>query len=128
MCYFPASRHPSSVIFPFCFHAARMASLKPTQLILKPLTYEIPGFRQESPFLGREWLFPELNNCFTKDQSSGEKYRGVALLGDIGMGKSFAVGRIVALSTLSAFLVNSASMNRRSSGVTFDWACINCIQ
>ncbi|PIK39220.1 hypothetical protein BSL78_23939 [Apostichopus japonicus] len=94
---------------------ARMASLKSPQLILKPLTYEIPGFRQECPFLGREWLFPELEMCFTKEQSSSEMLRGVALLGDIGMGKSFVVGRIVALSTLSAFLVNSATMNRRSS-------------
>ncbi|XP_071825328.1 uncharacterized protein [Apostichopus japonicus] len=94
---------------------ARMASLKSPQLILKPLTYEIPGFRQECPFLGREWLFPELEKCFTKEQSSSEMLRGVALLGDIGMGKSFVVGRIVALSTLSAFLVNSATMNRRSS-------------
>ncbi|PIK60668.1 hypothetical protein BSL78_02360 [Apostichopus japonicus] len=67
---------------------ARMASLKSPQLILKPLTYEIPGFRQECPFLGREWLFPELEKCFTKEQSSSEMLRGVALLGDIDFDSS----------------------------------------
>ena len=105
-----------------------MASLKPTQLILKPQTFEIPGFRQEFPFVGREWFFPELERCYSKDNNSPEKLRGVALLGDIGMGKSYIIGRMVALSTLSCFLVNSPNLNRLSTGIFTNILFLICLR
>ncbi|XP_033624485.1 protein TANC1-like isoform X2 [Asterias rubens] len=86
---------------------ARLPNYKPTQLLLRPIAFEIPGFHQDIPLIGREWLFIDLDRSLLKDPTS--KLRGVVLLGDVGTGKTTIVAKLVSLSALSQFLVNDSS-------------------
>ncbi|XP_022099780.1 protein TANC1-like isoform X2 [Acanthaster planci] len=85
----------------------RLPVYKPSQLLLRPITFEIPGFHQDNPVIGREWLFIDLEHSLIKDTTS--KLRGVVLLGEVGTGKTTIVAKLVSLSILSQFLVNDSS-------------------
>ncbi|XP_038045459.1 protein TANC1-like [Patiria miniata] len=87
----------------------RLPVYKPSQLLLRPITFEIPGFHQDNPLIGREWLFIDLERSLLKDATAASKLRGVVLLGEVGTGKTTIVAKLVSLSSLSQFLVNDSS-------------------
>lgn len=91
----------------YSINSARMQALKPTHLLLRPMTFEIPGFSQKSAFVGREWLFPEMERCLGKDPTLAAKLKGLGILGDVGMGKTSIIAKMVSLSTLGTLLINS---------------------
>ena len=39
------------------------------QLLLKPISFEIPGFQHDMTLIGRDWLFPELEKMLTKESN-----------------------------------------------------------
>ena len=76
------------------------------QLLLKALTFEIPGFQHDMTLIGRDWLFPELEKMLTKE-SNAAKNKGAAILGEVGFGKTAIIAKMVSLSALSQYLTNS---------------------
>lgn len=67
------------------------ASLQPA---LKPLFFEVPQPDQDPAFVGRQWLYDEINQEFQKDNS-----RGVVIVGCPGSGKTAAILQLVDYST-----------------------------
>ncbi|XP_066542268.1 protein TANC1 isoform X2 [Hoplias malabaricus] len=75
---------------------ARFAPYKPTDIMLKPLLFEVPSITTDSVFVGRDWLFQQLEDDLT-DSQTGES-RGVTVVGNVGFGKTAIISRLVALS------------------------------
>ncbi|XP_056285820.1 protein TANC2 isoform X2 [Pseudoliparis swirei] len=67
-----------------------------SHIALKPLLFEVPSITMDSVFTGREWLFQEIDAHLNGPNSSTN--RGVAVVGNIGFGKTAIVSRLVALS------------------------------
>ncbi|XP_077561766.1 zinc-RING finger and ankyrin repeat domain-containing protein rolling pebbles isoform X5 [Haemaphysalis longicornis] len=67
------------------------ASLQPA---LKPLFFQVPQPDQDPPFVGRQWLFDEIDQECQKDNS-----RGVVIVGCPGSGKTAAILQLVESST-----------------------------
>ena len=86
---------------------ARLIQYKPQQLLLKPIQFEIPGFQHDMTLIGRDWLFPDLERMLTKE-SMAAKNKGVAILGEVGFGKTAIIAKLISLSALSGFLTNSS--------------------
>ncbi|XP_078453991.1 protein TANC1-like isoform X1 [Lampetra planeri] len=85
--------------------AARLPSCKPVDAALKPLTFELPSVAGEVSFIGREWLFRELElrlgGRASVGGSSGSSIGGsggVFIVGGVGSGKTAIVARLVRLS------------------------------
>ncbi|KAL6094582.1 tanc2 [Pungitius sinensis] len=74
----------------------RFAPYRPQDIALKPLLFEVPSITMDSVFTGREWLFQEIDAHL--NGPNGGTTRGVAVLGNIGFGKTAIVSRLVALS------------------------------
>ncbi|XP_062416233.1 protein TANC2 [Pungitius pungitius] len=74
----------------------RFAPYRPQDIALKPLLFEVPSITMDSVFTGREWLFQEIDAHL--NGPNGGANRGVAVLGNIGFGKTAIVSRLVALS------------------------------
>lgn len=74
----------------------RFAPYRPQDIALKPLLFEVPSITMDSVFTGREWLFQEIDGHL--NQPSGSTSRGVAVVGNIGFGKTAIISRMVALS------------------------------
>uniref|UniRef100_G3NGR0 Tetratricopeptide repeat, ankyrin repeat and coiled-coil containing 2b n=1 Tax=Gasterosteus aculeatus aculeatus TaxID=481459 RepID=G3NGR0_GASAC len=74
----------------------RFAPYRPQDIALKPLLFEVPSITMDSVFTGREWLFQEIDAHLNSPNASTN--RGVAVLGNIGFGKTAIVSRLVALS------------------------------
>lgn len=66
-------------------------SLQPA---LKPLFFEVPQADQDPPFVGRQWLFDEIDQELQKDNS-----KGVVIVGCPGSGKTAAILQLVDYST-----------------------------
>ncbi|XP_077525159.1 zinc-RING finger and ankyrin repeat domain-containing protein rolling pebbles isoform X1 [Amblyomma americanum] len=66
-------------------------SLQPA---LKPLFFEVPQAELDPPFVGRQWLFDEIDQELQKDNS-----RGVVIIGCPGSGKTAAILQLVDYST-----------------------------
>uniref|UniRef100_W5KRI6 Tetratricopeptide repeat, ankyrin repeat and coiled-coil containing 1b n=1 Tax=Astyanax mexicanus TaxID=7994 RepID=W5KRI6_ASTMX len=75
---------------------ARFAPYKPADIMLKPLLFEVPSITTDSVFVGRDWLFQQLEDVLT-DCQTGES-RGVTVVGNVGFGKTAIISRLVALS------------------------------
>uniref|UniRef100_A0A8B9HUM8 Tetratricopeptide repeat, ankyrin repeat and coiled-coil containing 1b n=1 Tax=Astyanax mexicanus TaxID=7994 RepID=A0A8B9HUM8_ASTMX len=75
---------------------ARFAPYKPADIMLKPLLFEVPSITTDSVFVGRDWLFQQLEDVLT-DSQTGES-RGVTVVGNVGFGKTAIISRLVALS------------------------------
>ncbi|XP_055072246.2 protein TANC1 isoform X1 [Misgurnus anguillicaudatus] len=75
---------------------ARFTPYKPTDIMLKPLLFEVPSITTDSVFVGRDWLFQQLEDDLRPSQS-GES-SGVILVGNVGFGKTAIISRLVALS------------------------------
>ncbi|XP_059181058.1 protein TANC2 isoform X4 [Centropristis striata] len=74
----------------------RFAPYRPQDIALKPLLFEVPSITMDSVFTGREWLFQEID-AHLNSPNSGTN-RGVAVVGNIGFGKTAIISRLVALS------------------------------
>uniref|UniRef100_A0A671PKZ2 Protein TANC1-like n=1 Tax=Sinocyclocheilus anshuiensis TaxID=1608454 RepID=A0A671PKZ2_9TELE len=75
---------------------ARFAPYKPTDIMLKPLLFEVPSITTDSVFVGRDWLFQQLENDL-RPSESGES-SGSVIVGNVGFGKTAIISRLVALS------------------------------
>ncbi|KAJ8345475.1 hypothetical protein SKAU_G00296680 [Synaphobranchus kaupii] len=74
----------------------RFAPYRPPDISLKPLLFEVPSITMDSVFIGRDWLFQEIDAQLRSSNSSSN--RGVVVVGNIGYGKTAIVSRLVALS------------------------------
>ncbi|KAL7881882.1 hypothetical protein AOLI_G00087310 [Acnodon oligacanthus] len=75
---------------------ARFAPYKPADIMLKPLLFEVPSITTDSVFVGRDWLFQQLEDVLT-DSQTGESC-GATVVGSVGFGKTAVISRLVALS------------------------------
>ncbi|XP_055448079.1 protein TANC2 isoform X5 [Psammomys obesus] len=74
----------------------RFAPYRPPDISLKPLLFEVPSITTESVFVGRDWVFHEID---VQLQSSNDNVnQGVVIVGNIGFGKTAIISRLVALS------------------------------
>ncbi|XP_035991978.1 protein TANC1 [Fundulus heteroclitus] len=74
----------------------RLVAFKQTDIMLKPLLFEVPGVTAETPFVGRDWLFARLEEVLRK--SSSCEGRGAVIVGNAGSGKTAIIWRLVTLS------------------------------
>uniref|UniRef100_H3DGE8 Tetratricopeptide repeat, ankyrin repeat and coiled-coil containing 1b n=1 Tax=Tetraodon nigroviridis TaxID=99883 RepID=H3DGE8_TETNG len=75
---------------------ARFAPYKPVDIMLKPLLFEVPSITTDSVFVGRDWLFQELEGILkTTDCTQSQ---GAVVVGSVGYGKTAIISRLVALS------------------------------
>uniref|UniRef100_A0A4W3HWR9 Tetratricopeptide repeat, ankyrin repeat and coiled-coil containing 2 n=1 Tax=Callorhinchus milii TaxID=7868 RepID=A0A4W3HWR9_CALMI len=74
----------------------RFAPYRPPDISLKPLLFEVPSITTDSVFIGRDWLFHEIDAQLKCGNSSVN--RGVVIVGNIGFGKTAIISRLVALS------------------------------
>lgn len=92
---------------------ARFAPYKPADIMLKPLLFEVPSITTDSVFVGRDWLFQQLEDVLT-DSQTGES-RGVTVVGNVGFGKTAVISRLVALSCHGGRMRQIASNSPNSS-------------
>lgn len=76
--------------------AVRFAPYRPPDISLKPLLFEVPSITTESVFVGRDWVFHEIDAQLQSSNASVN--RGVVIVGNIGFGKTAIISRLVALS------------------------------
>uniref|UniRef100_A0A663FBW5 Tetratricopeptide repeat, ankyrin repeat and coiled-coil containing 2 n=1 Tax=Aquila chrysaetos chrysaetos TaxID=223781 RepID=A0A663FBW5_AQUCH len=76
--------------------ALRFAPYRPPDISLKPLLFEVPSITTESVFVGRDWVFHEIDAQLQSSNASVN--RGVVIVGNIGFGKTAIISRLVALS------------------------------
>ncbi|XP_074796898.1 protein TANC2 isoform X8 [Natator depressus] len=74
----------------------RFAPYRPPDISLKPLLFEVPSITTESVFVGRDWVFHEIDAQLQSANASVN--RGVVIVGNIGFGKTAIISRLVALS------------------------------
>uniref|UniRef100_A0A3B3VJG9 Tetratricopeptide repeat, ankyrin repeat and coiled-coil containing 1 n=1 Tax=Poecilia latipinna TaxID=48699 RepID=A0A3B3VJG9_9TELE len=68
----------------------------PKDIMLKPLLFEVPSITTDSVFVGRDWLFQQLEDMLKASESS--ENHGVVVVGSVGYGKTAIISRLVALS------------------------------
>ncbi|CAH6776287.1 Tanc2 [Phodopus roborovskii] len=76
--------------------AVRFAPYRPPDISLKPLLFEVPSITTESVFVGRDWVFHEID--VQLQSSNANVNQGVVIVGNIGFGKTAIISRLVALS------------------------------
>ncbi|XP_047218740.1 protein TANC1-like isoform X2 [Girardinichthys multiradiatus] len=74
----------------------RLVPFKQTDILLKPLLFEVPGVSAETPFVGRDWLFARLEEVLRKTSTC--EGRGAVIVGNAGSGKTAIIWRLVSLS------------------------------
>ncbi|XP_039091837.1 protein TANC2 isoform X4 [Hyaena hyaena] len=72
------------------------APYRPPDISLKPLLFEVPSITTESVFVGRDWVFHEIDAQLQSSNTSVNQ--GVVIVGNIGFGKTAIISRLVALS------------------------------
>uniref|UniRef100_A0A8C2ZCH7 Tetratricopeptide repeat, ankyrin repeat and coiled-coil containing 2 n=1 Tax=Cyclopterus lumpus TaxID=8103 RepID=A0A8C2ZCH7_CYCLU len=108
----------------------RFAPYRPQDIALKPLLFEVPSITMDSVFTGREWLFQEIDAHLNSPNASTN--RGVAVVGNIGFGKTAIVSRLVALSCHGTRMRQiasdspQASPKRRRSLLSYDQRAFIC--
>lgn len=78
------------------FLLVRFAPYRPPDISLKPLLFEVPSITTESVFVGRDWVFHEIDAQLQSSNASVNQ--GVVIVGNIGFGKTAIISRLVALS------------------------------
>ncbi|KAK4290338.1 hypothetical protein Pmani_036750 [Petrolisthes manimaculis] len=73
----------------------RFASYRGAQLSLRPLFFEVPQQDPDPLFIGRAWLFREMEAHMTADAPTN---RGIILTGGVGAGKTAAILQLVEYS------------------------------
>ncbi|XP_076455894.1 uncharacterized protein LOC143290385 isoform X2 [Babylonia areolata] len=91
----------------------RFTPIRPPQLHLKPITFEVPHPEGKPLFLGREWVFHEMDMVLSADSPS--RYPGVVLLGGIGSGKTAIIEQLVAHSCFQSSSPSLSSTTTKSA-------------
>uniref|UniRef100_A0A8C7V0I2 Tetratricopeptide repeat, ankyrin repeat and coiled-coil containing 1b n=1 Tax=Oncorhynchus mykiss TaxID=8022 RepID=A0A8C7V0I2_ONCMY len=92
---------------------ARFAPYKTVDIMLKPLLFEVPSITTDSVFVGRDWLFQQLEDVLKGDGC--EESRGAVVVGNVGFGKTAIISRLVALSCHGGRMRQIASNSPSSS-------------
>ncbi|KAM4731699.1 protein TANC1-like isoform 2-T2 [Anableps anableps] len=96
----------------------RFAPYKPSDIMLKPLLFEVPSITTDSVFVGRDWLFQQLEDILKASESN--ENHGVVVVGSVGYGKTAIISRLVALSChggrMRQIASNSPSASPKSAG------------
>ncbi|PIO39692.1 hypothetical protein AB205_0204740 [Aquarana catesbeiana] len=71
----------------------RFAPYRPPDISLKPLLFEVPSITTDTTFVGRDWLFHEIDAQLQSEDESVN--RGVVICGNIGFGKTAIISRLV---------------------------------
>lgn len=100
ICIFSETNNCTITILMYSFSSfslpARFAPYKPVDIMLKPLLFEVPSITTDSVFVGRDWLFQQLEDVLKASEST-EKH-GAVVVGSVGYGKTAIISRLVALS------------------------------
>lgn len=64
--------------------------------MLKPLLFEVPSITTDSVFVGRDWLFQQLEDVLKATECT--ESHGAVVVGSVGYGKTAIISRLVALS------------------------------
>uniref|UniRef100_A0A674ETU6 Tetratricopeptide repeat, ankyrin repeat and coiled-coil containing 1 n=1 Tax=Salmo trutta TaxID=8032 RepID=A0A674ETU6_SALTR len=92
---------------------ARFAPYKTVDIMLKPLLFEVPSITTDSVFVGRDWLFQQLEDAMKGDGC--EERHGAVVVGNVGFGKTAIISRLVALSCHGGRMRQIASNSPSSS-------------
>ncbi|XP_040912869.1 protein TANC1 isoform X2 [Toxotes jaculatrix] len=97
---------------------ARFAPYKPVDIMLKPLLFEVPSITTDSVFVGRDWLFQQLEDVLKGSEFT--ENHGAVVVGSVGYGKTAIISRLVALSChggrMRQIASNSPSASPKSGG------------
>lgn len=85
--------------------------------MLKPLLFEVPSITTDSVFVGRDWLFQELEGILKATDCT--QSQGAVVVGSVGYGKTAIISRLVALSChggrMRQIASNSPSVSPKSN-------------
>ena len=89
--------------------------------MLKPLLFEVPSITTDSVFVGRDWLFQQLEDVLKASEST--ESHGAVVVGSVGYGKTAIISRLVALSChggrMRQIASNSPSASPKSKEVQY---------
>ncbi|XP_041121157.1 protein TANC2-like isoform X2 [Polyodon spathula] len=91
----------------------RFAPYRPPDISLKPLLFEVPSISMDSFFIGRDWLFQEIDVQLRS--TNGSTNHGVVIVGNIGFGKTAIISRLVGMSCHGALMRQIASDSPHAS-------------
>ncbi|XP_016071444.1 PREDICTED: protein TANC1 isoform X3 [Miniopterus natalensis] len=97
---------------------ARFAPYKPQDILLKPLLFEVPSITTDSVFVGRDWLFHQIEENLRNTELT--ENRGAVVVGNVGFGKTAIISKLVALSCHGSRMRQIASNSPSSSHKTSD--------
>ncbi|XP_011357287.1 protein TANC1 isoform X3 [Pteropus vampyrus] len=97
---------------------ARFAPYKPQDILLKPLLFEVPSITTDSVFVGRDWLFHQIEENLRNPELT--ENRGAVVVGNVGFGKTAIISKLVALSCHGSRMRQIASNSPSSSPKTSD--------
>ncbi|XP_048668271.1 protein TANC1 isoform X7 [Marmota marmota marmota] len=97
---------------------ARFAPYKPQDILLKPLLFEVPSITTDSVFVGRDWLFHQIEENLRNTELA--ENRGAVVVGNVGFGKTAIISKLVALSCHGSRMRQIASNSPSSSPKTAD--------
>ncbi|XP_058156821.1 protein TANC1 isoform X5 [Dasypus novemcinctus] len=97
---------------------ARFAPYKPQDILLKPLLFEVPSITTDSVFVGRDWLFHQIEENLRNTELA--ENRGAVVVGNVGFGKTAIISKLVALSCHGSRMRQIASNSPSSSSKTSD--------
>ncbi|XP_043750066.1 protein TANC1 isoform X6 [Cervus elaphus] len=97
---------------------ARFAPYKPQDILLKPLLFEVPSITTDSVFVGRDWLFHQIEENLRNTELT--ENRGAVVIGNVGFGKTAIISKLVALSCHGSRMRQIASNSPSSSPKTSD--------
>ncbi|XP_076859056.1 protein TANC1 isoform X2 [Brachyhypopomus gauderio] len=100
------------------YDKARFTPYKPADIMLKPLLFEVPSITTDSVFVGRDWLFQQLEDVLS-GSATGEG-RGAIVVGNVGFGKTAVISRMVALSCHGGRMRQIASSSPNASPKSVD--------
>ncbi|XP_059023225.1 protein TANC1 isoform X6 [Mustela lutreola] len=97
---------------------ARFAPYKPQDILLKPLLFEVPSITTDSVFVGRDWLFHQIEENLRNTELT--ENRGAVVVGNVGFGKTAIISKLVALSCHGSRMRQIASSSPGSPSKTLD--------
>ncbi|VFV22417.1 tetratricopeptide ankyrin repeat and [Lynx pardinus] len=97
---------------------ARFAPYKPQDILLKPLLFEVPSITTDSVFVGRDWLFHQIEENLRNTELT--ENRGAVVVGNVGFGKTAIISKLVALSCHGSRMRQIASSSPSSPPKTSD--------
>ncbi|XP_064644495.1 protein TANC2-like isoform X5 [Lineus longissimus] len=91
---------------------------RPPTINLTPINFEIPHHERYPLFVGREWVFRDIDKILNQEDSSNSQ--GVIIMGGVGFGKSAIVEQLVAYSCFgdgnTGLVENISELNHNGKG------------